>query len=184
MPPARDPGLSSPLNSTIQDEFNRLPDSVRWALERADGYMDLKMWSHARAELEVVDERLRDCAPCTQMCLRLNMEQKAWRTAADLAHQLCERIPDEPMFWVQHAYATRRCEDIGAARAILEEALHRFPQEVVIRYNLACYACLHGRMAVATEMLREVFQLDKTFRALAREDQDLEPLWGVFDEDE
>lgn len=172
------------MSTSLQQEYDRLPDTVRWALERADGYMDLKMWSRARSELETIEACHLDSAPCAQAFLRLNMEEKAWQPAADIAHRLCERVPDEPVFWVQHAYATRRCRNLDAASAILEEALRRFPDEAVIRYNLACYACKDGRLAAATDLLHEAIRLDRAFRALACEDRDLEPLWDVFEEEE
>ncbi len=42
---------------------------------------------------------------------------------------------------------------------------------------LACYASVMGRMEEAKERLRHAINLDKDFRKLALDDEDLKPLW-------
>ncbi len=47
----------------IQGEMESLPDSAQWALERADGYMDLKMLAQAHQELESIAVAHREALP-------------------------------------------------------------------------------------------------------------------------
>jgi Flp pilus assembly protein TadD len=171
------------MNEQIQQEFNHLPDKVRWTLERADGYMDLRMWPQAEKELARIPKPHRTASPVQQGRLRLTLELREWAPAESLARTLQERMPEDPSFWIQLAYATRRNRTIDDAVAILEEAMNKFPGEAIIPYNLACYACRSGDVTKAGNLLEKVFDMDDAFRLIARQDKDLEPLWDVFEED-
>ena len=154
-----------------------LPEDVAWKLQRADGFMDLRMPGRARAELDAIPPPHRESAPYRMLVLRLAMEEQRWADAAGLARGLRDSQPDDPGHWVQWAYAVRRAENIESARGILTEARGRFPKVAVIPYNLACYACQLGDLATARECLQQAFKLGPHYRQLALEDSDLEPLW-------
>jgi predicted Zn-dependent protease len=168
------------MNKRIQQEFRALPSAAQWALQRADGFLDLKMWAQASRELAKVPGLHRDCTPYQELALRLAMEERQWLAAADAARLLQQRLPEEPAFWVQLAYTTRRAQDLPAAESILREALERFPHVAIIPYNLACYACQAGNLERAVGYLDQAFLLDDTFRELARADEDLKPLWDAL----
>lgn len=168
------------MNKRIHKEFVSLPDSVQWALQRADGFLDLKMWKHASAELARVPEPHHDSVAYQEVALRQAMEENQWQAAAGAARFLQERIPDEPAFWVQLAYTTRRAMDLPAATSILREAFERFPDVAIIPYNLACYACQTGDLEQASGYLDRAFSLDGSFRRLAQADEDLKPLWETL----
>lgn len=165
------------MSATIQDELDRLPDDDRWRLQRADGFLDLRMPGRARAELDGVSAGQRDGAPFRVLALRLAMDERAWSDAVCIAAMLRDAHPDEPSFWIQLAYATRRAEGIEAAHRILSEAVARFPSVAVIPFNLACYACRLGRHDEALQRLDQACALDRQFHAMALEDEDLEPIW-------
>jgi len=57
--------------------------------------------------------------------------------------------------------------------------MNRFPENAILRYNLACYACQLGMMDVAKLWLREAFELDdkKELKLMALDDPDLKPMW-------
>lgn len=165
------------MSATIQEEFDRLPDDDRWRLQRADGFLDLRMTARARAELDGVSAGQRDGTPYRVLALRLAMDERAWSEAARVAAILRDAHTDEPSFWIQLAYATRRAEGIEAAHGILAGALVRFPAVAVIPFNLACYACQLGRHDEALRRLDQACALDQHFRATALEDEDLEPIW-------
>ena len=44
------------MNERFHAEFDSLPDETRWAIERSDGFLDLRMLDRAARELELVPE--------------------------------------------------------------------------------------------------------------------------------
>jgi hypothetical protein len=52
---------------------------------------------------------------------------KKWELLAVVAKKLAEWNPEEPGFFVEHAYATRRAESIQLAHAILTRAAALYP---------------------------------------------------------
>ena len=51
--------------------------------------------------------------------------------------------------------------------------LRRFYDDALIRYNLACYWCVMGRVEEAREMLGTACKKDEGLRELAEADEDL-----------
>lgn len=158
-----------------------VPQEVLWRLDACDGYLDLGMLDRARQELDRVTGPSRNSTPFQQAELRLLMESKDWPAAGAAARHLRDLEPGEPAHWVQLAYAIRRAESIEAARAILLEAAARFPKVAVIPHNLACYECRLGRPGDAMTQLECAFGIDPGCRDLAREDEDLRPLWPALE---
>jgi tetratricopeptide (TPR) repeat protein len=103
---------------------------------------------------------------------------KKWDLLAVVAKKLVEWNPQEPGFFVELAYATRRSESIHAAHAILTRAAGLHPNDPTIQFNLACYEAQLGRLKVARAHLKRATELDAKFRLMALEDPDLEPLWA------
>lgn len=101
---------------------------------------------------------------------------KRWDLTQAVAAKLTELSPGHVGCWVSLAYATRRAVSIEAARSILLDALERFPGEVIVSYNFACYECRLGNIERAKELLGKCFALESQWRSLALDDEDLEPL--------
>jgi Tfp pilus assembly protein PilF len=53
----------------------------------------------------------------------------------------------------------------------------RFPDEVAIPFNLACYACQLGRLDEAREKLARAIKMEPAFLKAALEDDDLKAIW-------
>lgn len=160
---------------------NTLPQEIAWKIERADGFLDLRMPARARAEMEKIPPEYRDHVAYHALEMRLYLEEHRWADAAALARRLRDDRPDEPAYWVQLAYALRRAQSIESARSILLEAHERFSDVAVIPYNLACYECQLGDLPRARAYLEKAFRLDPDFRKLAVRDEDLHPLWGELE---
>ena len=66
-------------------------------------------------------------------------------------------------------------------------ALDLFPDEITIRYNLACYECVLENMSRAKLHLAAAFTLAQNqkcfdeWKAQMLGDPDLKPLWGMWD---
>jgi Flp pilus assembly protein TadD len=166
------------VHDAYRDSAAALDDNTRHLLRRADGFLDLQMLARARQELEKVDPALRTNPVCERVALRLAYLEEDWPSAATLAERHVGLAPDDWGLWVQWAYAARRAAGIANARAILLKAWDQFPDVAVIPYNLACYACRDDDLAKARDLLARAFALDETYRQMALEDEDLEPLWA------
>lgn len=165
------------MSEKIQNELNKLPVEIRWHLQRADGFLDLKMTGQARAELDRIPAELRGAAIFRIIDMRLACEEKDWARAAQIMSVLCEEFPADAGFRIQLAYAKRRAEGIEVARRILADAAPLFPKVATIPFNLACYECQLGNLDEAMRKLQQAFALDGSYREAALEDEDLRALW-------
>ena len=54
-----------------------------------------------------------------------------------------------------------------------------FPEDPIMRYDLACYECQLGRLEQAKNWLEKAFKLGNPneIKLMALDDPDLEPLW-------
>jgi Flp pilus assembly protein TadD len=77
------------------------------------------------------------------------------------------------------AYATRRAETVAEAEAILRDAEQRHPRDPTIKFNLGCYACLRGDLTLARTYVERAIELDRSFIAIATDDEDLIALRAV-----
>ena len=147
-------------------------------LRAVEGYLELGLPGEAREELAAVmaehggDPRVLAAEVFVQQALG------EWGRMAAAAGTLCQRCPEEVQWPISFAYATRRAHNIEAARAVLWAAQASFPEEALIRYNLACYECQLGRLEEARAYLREAFRLERTCREMAVKDADLAALHG------
>jgi Flp pilus assembly protein TadD len=82
-------------------------------------------------------------------------------------------------WWIQMAYAMRRCDTIDKAEAILLRAQEIHPKNVITLLNLASYASLTGRVEEAKSRLRHAIDLNKGARRLALDVEDLRAAVGL-----
>ena len=116
--------------------------------------------------------------------LELYMAEKKWDLAAQVARHLVETGPENARAWVNLAYSVRRSESLSEAEQILLKAHSFHPNNALIAYNLACYACVGGHVEEAKSRLQLAFDLAPDFRDLALEDLDLLPLWDWVNDSE
>ena len=111
--------------------------------------------------------------------LRLEIYRTAqkWKMMEVVASKLKRRQPDDPVHWNNLAFSIRRKDSIKAPQILLLEALEKFPNDAMTRYNLGCYACKLGDLEDAKKLAGEAIKMDSKFKLLALEDADLEPLW-------
>jgi uncharacterized Ntn-hydrolase superfamily protein len=81
----------------------------------------------------------------------------------------------------RRAHAHYERGDSGAAADLLRAATVGNEQPMLL-YNLACYESLAGRSDDAVAHLRRAVELDDSYRALAAEDPDFDPIRAVLSE--
>jgi len=70
--------------------------------------------------------------------------------------------------------------NIETAFTFLNSGKSHLENESCFWVNLGCYHCQLGRLKEAGECVRKSIDLDKSYKAMALDDEDLEPLWERF----
>lgn len=150
-------------------------------LNAAIGWLGLGNAAEAQAELDRISQTNQLHPDVLEVRWLVCAEQKDWSGALVAARALTERAPDRPTGWLHFAYALRRVPEGGLQRAweALRPAYDKFPNEPIIAFNLACYACQLGRLAEARKWLKTALAVGdaQKLKQMALEDGDLKPLW-------
>ena len=146
-----------------RDLGQRLP-RVEYARQRCERPRRIKPEDKTRTEVLSVRVDLYSAA-------------RKWDMVAAVASHLVKVEPEEAGWWINLAYATRRCESIEKAETILLRARELHHENALIEFNLACYASVTGRIQQARDLLRRAIELEKEIRRPALDDDDLKPLW-------
>lgn len=148
--------------------------------QEACGYAQLGMWDDANTALENVDAFSRAAPEILALRVEIYRSLEKWELMAEIARRLAEFQPNEVQWRVDFAYAVRRCQSVEAAREILLAAESRFPNEAIIKYNLACYSCVLNELDAAKGFLKRCFSIEPRWKIHALDDEDLQPLWNAI----
>ncbi len=143
--------------------------------------MELGDLVEAKGELDRLPESLQNHPQVLEIHWGICAVKKDWTAALAVARKLLKVEPESVIGWVHQAFAVRRAPGGGLQVAwdALFPAMEKFPEESLIPYNLACYACQLQQLDVARIMFKRALSLgDKgQFKKMALSDPDLEPLW-------
>ena len=134
------------------------------------------MYEEANAELEEIDPFCRHPPEVLVARVIIYRELKKWDLMVVVAQKLAEWNANEPGYFIDWAYATRRAESIQLAHAILARGVELHPEDGLIQFNLACYEAQMGSIDRAKMHLRRAKKADKKFSLMAMDDPDLEPI--------
>lgn len=147
----------------------------------ACGWLELGNRAEARVELELVSPENQNHPAVLELRWSLCLSEKKWDEAFRWAQKLMVVQPDEPAGWLHCAYALRRMKGGGVdqAWAFLRPVAEKFPDEPVIAFNLACYACQLNQLDDARLWLKRAGAIGgvKEILAMALADADLKLLW-------
>lgn len=150
----------------------------------AHGWLELNLPAEAEAELAQLSPAAQAHPFVLQALWQLHAHQHRWALAHTVAELLVQVFPGDVNGWVHRAYAARRTEGGGlqAAWDALRPAVELFPDETIVPYNLACYACQMGNLDASRHWLgraREIAGKQKSregLKHMALADPDLAPL--------
>jgi predicted Zn-dependent protease len=147
-------------------------------LEAAQGWLGLRNWREANAELANIPAALQSHPDVLQVRWAIHAAAKEWESAAAVAEAFREAKPDSPFGFVHLAYALHEMKRTQEAQDVLLPVLDKFRDEFIIRYNLACYACQLGDAEGAWRWLEKSMALTHPdeVKRMALNDPDLEPL--------
>jgi tetratricopeptide (TPR) repeat protein len=152
----------------------------------AYGWLELGNHLEANEELEKITPQLRVHPDVLEIRWQIYAKELKWEACKEIARAITQIAPSRPSGWINFAYSTRRALNgsLDAARDILFTAVEKFPQESIIPYNLACYACQLGNLKESMEWLEKAIDLagKKDIRSMALDELDLAPLWNDISE--
>lgn len=140
--------------------------------------------SEARRELEQLSPGARQHPDVLEVAWNIESLAREWKTAVALASELVKRHPDRPSGWIHRSFSLHELKRTQEAWDCLLPAATRFPDESIIPYNLACYACQLGDLDQALRWLNKAMRLggQEAIKKMALADKDLEPLWPQIQE--
>ncbi len=147
-------------------------------LNAAEGWLGLGSMPDAEVELAKLSPAVQVHPEVLRVRYHLYERNKHWESAAEIAQQLCQVVPETPFGWIHLAYALHELRRTREAYNVLLPNVDRFPEEYVIRYNLACYCCQMGDLKEAREWLKKAIALAGSgpIKQMALSDPDLETL--------
>jgi len=156
-----------------------LPPPDSHYLNAAIGWLELGNPREAMIELGSISPAHRVHASVLDVLWRAHAAGKEWTHALNVARMLLRVAPGQANSWIHQAFTLHELGRTKAAWEFLLPAAERFPEEGVIPYNLACYACQMGREEDARTWLARAVKLrgKDTIRAMALADSDLEAMW-------
>jgi len=148
-------------------------------LNAAQGWFELGDHLEANEELEQITAEHRAHPAVLEMRWQIYAKAKKWEAALDIASALVQMVPELPLGWVHRSYTLHEMRRTEEARDNLLRVVDNFPEDPIMRYNLACYECQLGRLEQAKNWLEKAFAIadPKKIKLMALEDPDLEPLW-------
>jgi tetratricopeptide (TPR) repeat protein len=147
-------------------------------LEAAQGWLGLKNWPEAMAEIEQISPSVQSHADVLQVRWAIYAAGEDWEMAMQIAEDFRRANPDSPFGFVHLAYALHELRRTKEAQNVLLPVVEKFSDEYIIRYNLACYACQLGDNEAAWRWLEKSMALTdpNEVKRMAMTDADLEPL--------
>jgi len=159
--------------------MNELPHPDHQHLEAAEGWLGLGNWREASLELAQIQPQFRTHPLVLEIRYKIHAEAKQWDRAVAVAQEVRDQQPNDLWGHFYTAYAQHELKHTLAAYDTLKAVVAKYPEDYLIRYNLACYACQLGRLEEAMRWLKLAMDLagKRNLTQSALEDPDLKPLW-------
>ena len=148
-------------------------------LNAAQGWLELGLPLEANAELEKISLRHIARPDVLELRWQIFAQAKKWSDCLTVAAAIIQLAPDEPMGLIHRSFALHELKRTAEARDNLMPAVDKFPKDVTMRYNLACYECQLGNLERAKLWLERAATMSnpKEIKSMALDDPDLKPLW-------
>jgi Flp pilus assembly protein TadD len=101
------------------------------------------------------------------------MQRKNWRQAYAISRKLCRVAPLCSTGYLHGGFCLHQLGKTAAARKLLLKGPPVLLEEPIYYYNMGCYEALLGNTEKARDHLKISFEMDTSFRELAKKDPDL-----------
>jgi Flp pilus assembly protein TadD len=132
------------------------------------------------AELNAIPKAYQNRPEVLQLRLHHLMMRKSWQRALTLSRKLCRVAPDCGAGFLHAGFCLNQLGRTEEARMMLLSGPAALRCEPIYFYNLGCYEALLGRARDARRHLQISFQMDPSFREIAKNDPDLKSLRPAF----
>ena len=148
-------------------------------LQAAQGWLELGNHAEANLELNNVSPSSRNHPAVLELRWQIYAVEKKWEAALEIASMMIHLAPGYSVGWIDRSFALHELNRTIEARDNLLPVVQKFPDEPILRYNLACYECRLGRLEQAKDWLEKAFRTGdaRKIKSMALKDPDLEPLW-------
>lgn len=151
-------------------------------IQFAEGWLGLGNADEADKELANLDSTEAQHPDVLALKWSIHASIGRWEAAYRVALTQLQTDIDDVRGWINQSYALRRLPGSGIPEAMeaLLPALEKFPREMLISYNLACYQCCLGNQEQARKYLKSALKIGvrRQVLALATDDPDLAPIRG------
>lgn len=145
-------------------------------IEAARGFLALDMADDALEELQSAGVRHRHDPDVLELKAAILMRRKDWASALRILEFLCRALPFSGDHFMHAAFCLHELKRTKEAKERLISGPATLKKRALFHYNLACYEAQLGDLDSARLALDRALAMDDSFRAVAREDSDLEPL--------
>jgi predicted Zn-dependent protease len=145
----------------------------------AVGWLELGDPHEARTELSHLSKNTRRSPDVLEFEWAVLSDDKDWEAALTCAEEIVTLAPERPFGWIHRSFCLHELGRDEEALESLLPAAESFPNDFLVFYNLACYACSLGDENVARVWLKRAAQLGgiEKLKTMALDDTDLLPLW-------
>jgi len=150
-------------------------DETSW-LQKALGYLDLKMFDETWMTLDELPEEQRNSLEALKLRVTCRLDEARYGEAIELCREMCTRFPEEHSGFIQGAFALHEMGITSEAQAWLQSGPLTLQTEATYFYNLGCYDLALGRVESAYAWLIQAFEMEPTYYEDALKDPDFKPI--------
>ncbi|HEY2801440.1 MAG TPA: hypothetical protein VGI85_12650 [Chthoniobacterales bacterium] len=154
--------------------------TLEWQLRAACGYAELGMERESIAELNAIAKEDQDDPEVLLLRLHHLMHRKSWRRALTISRKLCRVAPDCGAGFLHAGFCLNQLGKTAEALKVLLHGPSTLRREPIYYYNMGCYEALLGNARVAQKHLKISFEMDASFRAIAKTDPDLKTVQALL----
>jgi Flp pilus assembly protein TadD len=142
----------------------------------ASGYAELDMTRESMSELNAIPDEHRERPEVLQIRLHNLMRHKRWSQALRVSQKLCRIVPDCCIGFLHASFCLHELGKTAQAKKLLLQGPPLLLKEPIYYYNMGCYDARLGNVGDAQLHLQTSFEMDSSFRELAKKDPDLKAL--------
>src|SRR5712692_3483148 len=146
----------------------------------ACGYAELGMGRESIAELNAIDRDFQNRPEVLQLRLHHLMRRKSWCRALVISRKLCRVAPQCSAGFLHAGFCLHELGKTAEAKQLLLKGPAALLKEPIYYYNMGCYDALLGNVRDAQMHLQTSFQMDASFREIAKRDPDLKSVQALI----
>jgi Flp pilus assembly protein TadD len=154
--------------------------NFEWQFRAACGYAELGMTRESIAELDEIECRFQNRPEVLQLRLHHLMHRKSWLRALTVSRKLCQVAPTCGAGYLHAGFCLHELGKTAQAKALLLKGPAVLLKEPIYYYNMGCYDALLGNVEEARCNLQTSFEMDASFRELAKRDPDLKAVQALL----